>query len=110
MENVCNRVDIKLVTRGRKANRLAMKPNFEKCAIFTENLIAVHMKKTKTELSKPMYSGASFLDISKTLIYNFHYLFVRKSIKKERNYFLLTQTACATKYKPKTFTRTSPNT
>jgi hypothetical protein len=59
MENIRNRVNIKLVTRRKKTNKLAMKPNFEKCTILTETLIAVHMKKTKIELNKPIYSGAS---------------------------------------------------
>ena len=46
MENIRNRVNIKLVTDKIKAEKLAAKPNFKHCNIFNENLIAIHMKKT----------------------------------------------------------------
>ena len=46
MENIRNRVDIKLVTDKIKAEKLPAKPNFKHCNIFSENLVSVHMKKT----------------------------------------------------------------
>ena len=47
MENIRNRVDIRLITTEKEAKKLISKPNFYHRTIFTENLIAVHMKKTK---------------------------------------------------------------
>ena len=47
IENIENRVDIKLVTDKEKARKLAAKPNYDHCTIFDENLIAIHMTKTK---------------------------------------------------------------
>ena len=47
MENIRNRVDIRLVNSEKKAKKLAAKPNFKHCNIFDENLVAIHMKKTK---------------------------------------------------------------
>ena len=44
MENVRNRVDVKLVNNIEKAEKLAAKPNFQHCTIFDENLVAIHMK------------------------------------------------------------------
>ena len=41
--------------------------------IFDENLIAVHMKKTKLYFNKPVYLGMSILDLSKSMMYAFHY-------------------------------------
>ena len=45
MEDIRNRVDIKLVTDKIKAEKLAAKPNFKHCNIFSEDLISIHMKK-----------------------------------------------------------------
>ena len=45
--------------------------------IFDENLIAVHMKKTKLYFNKPVYLGVSILDLSKSLMYDFHYHYIK---------------------------------
>ena len=57
---------------------LAAKPNFEQCKIFDENLIAIHMKKTCIVYDKPVYLGMCILDMSKTLMYDFHYNYIKK--------------------------------
>ena len=73
MENIRNHVDVRLVNDRKKAFKLAAKPNFEHCTIFNENLIAIHMKRTKPVSDKPVDWGISILDISKTLMYDLHY-------------------------------------
>jgi hypothetical protein len=78
MENIRNRVDIHLVNSEAKAKKLAAKPNFERCTIFDENLVAIHMKKTKLKFDKPIYLGMSILDISKTKMYDFHYGYIKQ--------------------------------
>ena len=78
MENIRNRVDIKLVTDEKKAEKLSAKPNFKHCNIFSENLVAIHTKKTKLVFNKPVYLGMSILDISKTLMYDFHYNYIKR--------------------------------
>ena len=78
MENIRNRVDIKLVTDKIKAEKLAAKPNFKHCNIFNENLIAIHMKKTFLTFDKPVYLGMTILDLSKTLMFDFHYNYIKK--------------------------------
>ena len=45
MENIENRVYIRLVSDKKEAKKLAAKPNYERCTIFDENLVAIHMKK-----------------------------------------------------------------
>ena len=47
MENIENHVDVRLVTDEKKATMLAAKPNYDCRTIFDENLIAIHMKRTK---------------------------------------------------------------
>ena len=78
MENIRNRVTIKLVTDTKKAERLAAKPNFKHCNIFSEDLIAIHMKKTFLTFNKPVYLGMCILDLSKTLMFDFHYNYIKK--------------------------------
>ena len=77
IENVENRVDVKLVCNEEKAIKLAAKPNYDHRTIFDENLIAMHMKRTKVFYNKPIYLGMSILDISKTLMYDFHYDYIK---------------------------------
>ena len=78
MENIRKRKDIQLVTSEKKALKLIAKPNFKHRTIFTENLVAVHMGKTKLVFDKPIYVGMSILDVSKTLMYDFHYNYIKK--------------------------------
>ena len=78
MENIRNRVDIKLVNNREKAEKLTVKPNFKHCNIFSENLISIHMKKTKLTFNKPVYLGMCILDLSKTLMYDFHYNYIKQ--------------------------------
>ena len=54
MENIEKRVDIKLVTNEKEALKLSAKVNYDRCTIFDENLIAVHMRKTRLYYEKPI--------------------------------------------------------
>ena len=76
MENIRNRVDIKLVNNKKQAENLSAKPNFNHCNIFNEDLVAIHMKKTKLVFNKPVHLGMCILDLSKTLMYDFHYNYI----------------------------------
>ena len=63
--------NIKLVTTDKRRNQLASEPNYHTTKYFSENLMAIEMKKTKVKMNKPIYLGMSILDISKTLMYEF---------------------------------------
>ena len=78
MENIRNRVDIKSVNNKKRAEKLSAKPNFNHCNIFSEDLVAIHMKKTKLVFNKPVYLGMCILDSSKTLMYDFHYNYIKR--------------------------------
>jgi len=78
MENIRNRVDIHLVTNKRDSKKFVSKPNYNHRNIFSDNLIAIHMKKTKLVFNKPVYLGMCILDLSKTLMYDFHYNYIKK--------------------------------
>jgi hypothetical protein len=83
MENVENRKDIKLITSWENsqgkvgARALIARPNFKSRTVFTEDLVAIHMGKLKIVYNKPIYIGFSILDISKTVIYDFFYNFIK---------------------------------
>ena len=79
MENVRNIVDIKLVNNAKRAKKLSAKPNFNHCNIFSENLVSIYMKKTKLVFNKPVYLGMCILDSSKTLMYDFHYNYIKRN-------------------------------
>ena len=95
MENIRNRVDVKLVNNRGAAEKLSAKPNFEHLTIFDENLVAVHMKRTKLKFNKPVYCGMAILDISKSLMYDFHYGYILpKYGKNQKLLFTDTDSLC----------------
>ena len=95
MENIRNRVDVRLVNNQNKAKKLISKPNFRHCTIFDENLVAIHMKRTKLTFNKPVYCGMSILDISKTLMYDFHFNYILpKYGKNQKLLFTDTDSLC----------------
>ena len=73
MENVRKHRDVKLVTTDVKRNKLVSEPNYHTTKRFSENLLAIEMKKTKVKMNKPVYLDMSILDIGKTLMYKFWY-------------------------------------
>ena len=78
IENIRKRQNVILVDDRKLANKLSSKPNFERLTIFDENLVAVHMKKTEVYFNKPIYVGQAVLDLSKTLMFDFHHNYIRK--------------------------------
>ena len=79
MENIRKRVDVRLVTDEKKLLKLTSKPTYVSCKIFNENLVAVHKIKETITLNRPAYVGMSILDLSKTLMYDFHYKYIKKN-------------------------------
>ena len=77
MENLRNRVDVRLVNTKEKLRKLVAKPNFKSRKILNENLVSVHMKKTSLLMNKPIYLGMCILDLSKIIMYDFHYNYIK---------------------------------
>ena len=71
MEIVKKHRDIKLVTTDKRRNQVVSEPNYHTTKWFTENLLAIEMKKTKVKMNKSVYLVLSILEISKTLMYEF---------------------------------------
>ena len=77
MENLRKRVDVKRVTTDKKLDKLTSKPTYVSSKIFNENLMAVHKIKKVLILNRPAYVGMCIIDLSKTLMYDFHYNYIK---------------------------------
>ena len=77
MENVRKHRDIKLVTRDKRRNQFVSEPNYYTTKLFLKSVLATEMKKTKVEMNKPVYLGFSILGISKILMYEFRYDYMK---------------------------------
>ena len=73
MENLFDRSDVRLVNTKKKAIKLVAKKQFKNYTIYNEDLVGISLEPSKVRLNKPSYVGCAILDISKTLIYDFHY-------------------------------------
>ena len=78
MENLHKRVDVRLVTNEKKLDKLTAKPTYMSSKIFNENLMAVHKVKERLTLNRLAYVGMCILDLCKTLMYDFHYNYIKK--------------------------------
>ena len=95
MENVDNHIDVKLVVEEKKLVKLASKCNFDKLRIFNDDLCAVQMGKTTIKYNKPVIVGFAILELSKLLMYNFHYGFIKsKYDDKAKLLFTDTDSLC----------------
>ena len=77
MENVRKHRDIKLGTTDKRRNQLVSEPNYHTTKWFSEDLLAVEMKKAQVKMNKPVYLGLSILEIMKTLMYEFWYDYIK---------------------------------
>ena len=77
MENIRKHRNIKLVTTDKKRSKLVSEPNYHTINLISEDLSIIEMKKTKVKTNKPIYLGLSILEISKTLMYEFWYDYMK---------------------------------
>ena len=77
MENIRKHRDIKLITTDRKRSKLVSEPNYHTINLISEDLSIIEMKETKVKMSKPIYLGLSILEISKILMYQFWYDYMK---------------------------------
>ena len=77
MENIRKHRDIKLVTTDGKRSKLVSEPNYHTINLLSEDLSIIEMKKTKVKMNKPIYLGLSILEISKILMYEFWYDYMK---------------------------------
>ena len=85
MENIRNHRDIKLVTIDKTRSIIASEPNYHLTKYISKDLLVMEMRKTEVKINKPIYLGQAVLDISKSLMYEFWYDYIKpKYGDKER--------------------------
>ena len=77
MENMRNKIDVKLVNNEKDYLICTSKPSHMSYEIFDNNLVPIRKSKLALKLNKPTYIGMCILDLSKVLMYEFHYDYIR---------------------------------
>ena len=85
--------DIKLITTERKRNYLVSESNYHTTKSFTENLLAIEMRKTETLMNKPIYLGLTILHLIKTVMYEFWYDYAKPNIVKMKTFVIWIEAA-----------------
>ena len=78
MENVRKHRDIMLFKTDHKRNKLVSEPNYHTMEFISENVSIIEMKKVKVKMNNPIYLGLSILEISKIIMYEFWYDYMKK--------------------------------
>ena len=78
MENLKKRIKVRLVNNTEDYKKYVNKPSFVSQKIFNKNLVAIYDIKPDLTLEKPIYRGFSILDLSKLLMYEFHYNYIKR--------------------------------
>ncbi len=78
MENVRRYRNIKLVVNENKFRRLVASPRYKEHRMFGNVVYAVSLEQESVRLCKPIYTGFTVLDLSKLLMYQFHYGFIKE--------------------------------
>ena len=99
MENIRNHIDVELVKTKERAQNFVNIPNFSSFRIFNENLIAVHKKRVKIRFDKPVYAGQAILDLSKTLMHDFHSNVIKKKCEDKASCYSQIQIHSAMKFR-----------
>ena len=85
IENVKKYRDIKLIAIERRRSLLVLQPNYHRTKFFTENKLAIEMKKTQVLMNKPVYLVLSIFDLNKTEMYEFWHDYVKPNTVKMQN-------------------------
>ena len=84
MENIRKHRDIKLVNNEEAYLKAIMKPNFKSGTLFGPNLMGCEMGKVKVVMNKPVYLGQAILDLSKIVMYEFHYDYMKRKYADDK--------------------------
>ena len=88
MENLRNRIDVKLIINKKDYLKCTLKPSYMSHKIFDNNLVAIWKSNVALKLDKPAYVGMCILELSKVLMYEFHYNYIKnKYVNKSKLLF-----------------------
>ena len=83
MENIRRHRDIKLVNNKEDYVEQVMKPNFKSGNLLGTDLMSCEMGTVRVKMNKPVYLGQAILDLSKIIMYEFHYDYMKKKYNWE---------------------------
>ena len=101
MENLRKRISIKLVNNAKDYVKCRSKLSFVSQKIFSKNFVAIHEIKPVLTLNKPIYVGFSILDLSKYLMYESHYKYIKSKSDDSIVYEIKTEDIYEDFYKDK---------
>lgn len=78
MESVRRRMKMELVSCSRRIQKLINKPTFKNCTLYGENLAAITQENKIIKFNKPIYIGFAVLEVSKWLMYDYHYNVIKR--------------------------------
>ena len=87
IENPRKKINVKLLNDKKKYQNIVNKPDFISQKIVDKNLVVVQCNKKILNLSKPIYVGFCSLELSKLLMYQFHYHYVLKTFDNVKLFF-----------------------
>ena len=77
MKSLRNRIDVILVSNKKVCLKWTSQPSYMSHKIFEHDLAAIHKEKVTLTIDKPVYIGMCILELSKVLIHEFHYHFIK---------------------------------
>ena len=92
MENLRNRRKVDLINSERRLKKIVAQPTFKSFIIFHKDLLALERAVSELTLNRPIYTGLCVLDVSKTLMYDWHYNYVKLHYPGEKSKLLFTDT------------------
>lgn len=81
MESMRKRMKIELTSSPQRVQKLINNSTFKNCTRYTENLVAISLNNKIINFCKPIYIGFAVLEISKTLMFDYHYNVMKKHYK-----------------------------
>ena len=84
MENIRRHRNIKLVNNKGDYLKSVMCPNFKSRTLLHPELMSCEMGKVKVVMNKPVYLGEAILDLSKTIMYEFHYDYMKQKYSEDK--------------------------
>ena len=83
MENLRKMINVRFVNNEKDFLKYTSKPTYVTHKLFDKNFAAIHEVKQVLVLNNPIYVGFTVLDVSKSLMYDFHYNFIKKNFNAE---------------------------
>ena len=85
---------MRIARKAVKLRKMVAKPQYKQHVIYDENMVAIQLKKTVVNLNKPRYIGMCILDLSKLVMYRYHYEFIMPKYPGTKLLFTDTDSLC----------------